>query len=87
MIPQFDPGGHADLPPEATFWMPDRSELDDEEGIGYFRDVWTISDVPVSDARFNTTMWYIVSSKIIYSSKKFNRVETKFLIDLSTTMW
>lgn len=38
------------LPAAATFWMPRRDELD-EEGIGYFRDTWTILDVPVRLAR------------------------------------
>jgi len=50
MIPESQPAGEPRLPPHAGFWMPDPSELDSEEGIGFFRDVWTIIDVPRSDA-------------------------------------
>jgi hypothetical protein len=32
--------------------MPTLSELENEEGIGYFRDVWTIVDVEPEDARY-----------------------------------
>lgn len=31
--------------------MPEEWEIDSDEGIGFFRDVWTIVDVPSSDAQ------------------------------------
>ena len=42
--------GTVELPTGATYWMPKLSEMD-EEGIGFFRGVWTIIDVPLSAAR------------------------------------
>lgn len=42
--------GTTTVPDGASFWMPKGSDIT-EEGIGYFRDVWLIKDVPVSYAR------------------------------------
>jgi hypothetical protein len=39
------------LPAKATFWTPDRSELEQEEGFSFFRDTWTIVDVSFDEAR------------------------------------
>lgn len=50
MFPTTEASGSIELPTGATYWMPKRSEID-EEGIGFFRDVWTIIDVPLRDAR------------------------------------
>ena len=44
MIPEAVPYGEPRLPAESTFWVPQLTEFDDE-GIGFFRDVWTIIDV------------------------------------------
>ncbi|MEH3138812.1 MAG: hypothetical protein PGN37_01270 [Mycobacterium kyogaense] len=50
MIPEVVVSGESQIPPQATFWLPDTSELN-EEGIGYFRGVWTIVDVSPSEAQ------------------------------------
>jgi hypothetical protein len=50
MYPTAEVPGSVELPADATYWMPKRSEVGDE-GIGFFRDVWTIIDVPLRDAR------------------------------------
>ncbi|RFU21036.1 hypothetical protein D0Z06_13220 [Geodermatophilus marinus] len=50
MFPRTEVSGTVQLPAAATYWMPKRSEID-EEGIGFFRDVWTITDVPFGEAR------------------------------------
>lgn len=50
VIPSIDASGSASLPRSATYWMPKRQEID-EEGIGYFRDVWAILDVSAREAR------------------------------------
>jgi hypothetical protein len=42
---QLDPA----LPQNTPFWMPAEDEID-EEGIGFFRGVWAIFDVPLSEA-------------------------------------
>lgn len=50
MFPTAPPLGTAELPAEAAFWMPKISELD-EEGFGFFRNTWTITDVSARAAR------------------------------------
>ncbi|MDG4668622.1 hypothetical protein [Mycobacterium sp. 236(2023)] len=49
MIPDTFISGDWRIPSEATFWMPDADDMD-EEGIGFFRDVWLIADIPRSEA-------------------------------------
>lgn len=50
MFPTTEIDGSPGLPAEATFWTPKRSEID-EEGFGFFRGVWPLLDVSVSEAR------------------------------------
>lgn len=50
MIPEGCPPGQPQLPVQATFWMPEMADLDDE-GVGFFRDVWTIVDIPRGEAK------------------------------------
>ncbi|WBP93199.1 hypothetical protein O6072_18440 [Mycolicibacterium neoaurum] len=50
MIPKMSIKSDWRIPAEATFWMPGAADMD-EEGIGYFRDVWLITDVQPSEAR------------------------------------
>ena len=50
MFPTRKLAGSVDLPVDATFWVPKRSEIGDE-GFGYFRDVWAIVNVRVGEAR------------------------------------
>ena len=50
MIPTHEPTGSTAVPDSATFWTPKRSEIYDE-GFGFFRGIWTILDVSLSDAR------------------------------------
>ncbi len=50
MFPTTEVSGTVELPAAATYWKPKRSELGDE-GLGFFRDVWTIIDVPFDHAR------------------------------------
>ncbi|MDQ7906870.1 hypothetical protein RB614_20350 [Phytohabitans sp. ZYX-F-186] len=49
LIPRTDIDLDSALPGAATFWMPARDEIHDE-GIGFFRGVWAIFDVPLSEA-------------------------------------
>lgn len=50
MIPRVDISSLSpELPGDATFWVPVAEEID-EEGFGYFRDVWAIVDVDRADA-------------------------------------
>jgi hypothetical protein len=51
MFPTSSLSGSITIPSDATFWMPNPEDID-EEGIGaYFRDTWLIKDVPVREAR------------------------------------
>ncbi|HEX8627941.1 MAG TPA: hypothetical protein VF755_07205 [Catenuloplanes sp.] len=54
LIPRTDIELDPALPQDATFWMPAEDDID-EEGIGYFRDVWAIFDVPLSEADWVVT--------------------------------
>jgi hypothetical protein len=50
VIPRVNSGLSAEVPPEATFWTPHHSEIDDE-GFSYFHNSWYLGRVPVGDAR------------------------------------
>lgn len=50
MLPTAPPAGTSDLPADAAYWAPHRNDLHDE-GFGFFRDTWTIIDVPAGSAR------------------------------------
>jgi len=50
MYPRTDVELNPELPDAAKFWTPEPDEID-EEGFGYFRNVWTIVDVPEEEAR------------------------------------
>lgn len=46
MIPMVDYTPTAEIPQEASFWMPSEEDIPDDEGIGYFRNVWMILNEP-----------------------------------------
>ncbi|MGW9455386.1 hypothetical protein ACWG5N_05205 [Streptomyces globisporus] len=46
MIPTLDYAPDALIPNDATFWMPTEDDIPDDEGIGYFRNVWMILNEP-----------------------------------------
>jgi hypothetical protein len=50
MYPRTDIELNAELPSTAEFWAPGPDDID-EEGFGYFRDVWPIVGVPEDEAR------------------------------------
>lgn len=50
MIPRMTIDVDPKFPARATFWMPTEDDVADEEGIGYFRNVWTIVDVARTEA-------------------------------------
>jgi hypothetical protein len=50
VFPTTTLSGSNELPQQAQFWVPTRSEVG-EEGFGYFRDTWTICNVSVGDAK------------------------------------
>ncbi|MGH3218980.1 MAG: hypothetical protein ACRDPY_09780 [Streptosporangiaceae bacterium] len=50
MYPRTDVELNAELPSTAEFWTPEPDDID-EEGFGYFRDVWAIVGVPEDEAR------------------------------------
>lgn len=49
MIPEAKIEVSAQLPKGARFWVPDEDDLT-EDGFGWFRDTWLITDVPLSEA-------------------------------------
>ncbi|MFI6466912.1 hypothetical protein [Streptomyces sp. NPDC050538] len=51
MIPRVEYEYSSNIPEDATFWMPSEEEIPDDEGIGYFRDVWMILNEPESEVR------------------------------------
>ncbi len=51
MYPTTDIELHPDSPLGAEFWTPQPRDIDDDEGFGYFQDVWPIVGVSVRDAR------------------------------------
>jgi hypothetical protein len=50
MYPRADVELHPELPDAAEFWTPGPDDID-EEGFGYFRNVWPIVDVTEEEAR------------------------------------
>jgi hypothetical protein len=46
MIPVLDYAPDATIPRDASFWMPSEDDIPDDEGIGYFRNVWMILNEP-----------------------------------------
>ncbi len=76
MYPTAEVPGSVELPADATYWMPKRSELGDE-GIGFFRDVWTIIDVPLRNARelIRTERQLATAvSEVAQTAEDFNRL-------------
>src|SRR4051794_7249131 len=51
MIPRTSVPLDASLPSNHAGWIPSEEDLDDEEGFGFFRGVWTIRDVSIGAAR------------------------------------
>jgi hypothetical protein len=51
MIPRSDLDLSAQIPAEAKYWLPARDDLEDDEGFGFFRDVWPILDVSFNQAK------------------------------------
>jgi hypothetical protein len=51
MYPRIDVELHPELPDAAEFWIPSSDDIDEEEGFGYFREVWPILNVSVRHAR------------------------------------
>lgn len=64
MFPEAPPSGTAALPVEATFWMPEPDEIDEESGIGYFRDTWPMTGITVADAQFVVAAEYAMAEAI-----------------------
>lgn len=50
MHPIFDVNVMPELPAQSTYWTPKPSEID-EEGFGYYRDVWDLRGTSVRDAK------------------------------------
>lgn len=50
MYPRTEVELNVELPSAADFWTPGPDDID-EEGFGYFRDVWPIIGVPEDEAR------------------------------------
>lgn len=50
MYPRTEVELNVELPSGAEFWTPEPDDID-EEGFGYFRDVWPIIGVPEDEAR------------------------------------
>src|SRR6266705_202611 len=50
MYPKTDVELDTELPASAEFWTPEPDDIN-EEGFGYFRDVWPIVGVPEDEAR------------------------------------
>ncbi|MES4889230.1 hypothetical protein [Streptomyces sp. NPDC096012] len=46
MIPAFNYEPEAEIPQQATFWLPTEDDIPDDEGIGGFRGVWMILNEP-----------------------------------------
>jgi hypothetical protein len=51
VYPRVDIEVHPELPDRAEFWTPAPEDIDEEEGFGYFRDVWPITGVTVDHAQ------------------------------------
>lgn len=51
MFPRTELDLDPQLPSAASFWLPDPQDLEEDEGFGYFRDVWPISGISVDEAR------------------------------------
>ncbi|MFD7259651.1 hypothetical protein [Streptomyces sp. NPDC059874] len=51
MIPRTEYPVSAQIPEDAEFWMPTEEDIPDDEGIGYFRDVWMILGVTAEEAQ------------------------------------
>lgn len=51
MYPRADVVLHPEIPVGAEFWTPTPEDIDEEEGFGYFRDVWPILDVTAEHAQ------------------------------------
>lgn len=51
MIPTAEIELNANVPPRFHFWMPAEGDIPEDEGIGYFRDVWMIINAPIESAR------------------------------------
>ncbi|WP_327691037.1 hypothetical protein OG870_16510 [Streptomyces sp. NBC_00461] len=47
MIPVTDYEPTVEIPEQASFWMPTEDDIPDDEGLGYFRDVWMILNEPL----------------------------------------
>lgn len=51
MFPRTELELDPQLPRAASFWLPAPEDLEEEEGFGYFRDVWQIYGISVEEAR------------------------------------
>ncbi|MBD0843276.1 hypothetical protein [Streptomyces sp. TRM68416] len=51
MIPVLNYEVAPEIPERATFWMPTEDDIPDDEGLGYFRDVWMILNEPLEYTR------------------------------------
>ncbi|MFD8282629.1 hypothetical protein ACFV47_26115 [Streptomyces solisilvae] len=51
MIPVSQYEREPNIPSAATFWFPAEEDIPDDEGIGYFRDVWLILNEPEEETR------------------------------------
>jgi len=50
LYPRHDVALNPELPADAEFWTPEPDDIDEEEGFGYFRDVWPILNVSADEA-------------------------------------
>ncbi|MFH8991607.1 hypothetical protein [Streptomyces sp. NPDC017940] len=50
MILRGNSGNSSEIPQEAAFWVPSEHEIPEDEGIGFFQDVWMILGVSPQDA-------------------------------------
>jgi hypothetical protein len=51
MYPTTDVKLDPQLPSAAQFWTPSQSDLEEDEGFGFFREVWPIFDITETEAR------------------------------------
>lgn len=77
MVPYTQVIGEDSLPSSTSYWTPDRSDLALGEGFGFFRDSWTILDVPREFAQqVVETEWTLVEclSTLTNSSDQYERL-------------
>ncbi|MFD7884893.1 hypothetical protein ACFV3N_20935 [Streptomyces bauhiniae] len=77
MIPIVEYTPVSELPAQASFWMPTEDDIPDDEGLGYFRDVWMILNEPIDCSRrvIETEKAFIeIADRVAKSEEEFEIV-------------